>query len=96
MPYRFSRLLAVTRLLAPHGPQASRPMRPLRHLLLPGALLLAVGGQAHATLPPPALEQQQAADAKKAKEADEAKRRATNEALGVRTPWIRPSSRIAR
>ncbi|MFJ1257980.1 hypothetical protein [Cupriavidus sp. CuC1] len=83
MPYRFGRLLAVTRLLAPHGAQASRPMCPLRYLLLPGALLLAIGGPAHATLPPPALEQQQAADAKKAKEVDEAKHQAANEALGV-------------
>jgi len=76
MPYRFSRLLAVTRLRAPHGAQASRPMRPLRQLLLPGALLLAIGGPVHARLAPPTPEQQQTADARKAKEADEAKRQA--------------------
>ncbi|WP_152624106.1 hypothetical protein [Cupriavidus sp. IDO] len=51
MPYRFSRLLAVPRLRAPHGALASRPMRPLRQLLLPGALLLAMAGPHGSTAP---------------------------------------------
>lgn len=59
---------------------APRSRRALRHLLISCAMLSFATGPALARLPAPTPEQQQAAVAKKTKEAEEAKRQA--EALG--------------
>jgi hypothetical protein len=58
----------------------ARNRRPLRQLLLSCAMLSFTAAPVHARLPAPTPEQQQAADAKKATEAEEAQRQAA--ALG--------------
>lgn len=62
------------------GATALRGRRALRRLLVSCAMLSFAAGPLHARLPAPTPEQQQAADAKKAKEAEAAKSQA--EALG--------------
>ncbi|WP_454737370.1 hypothetical protein [Cupriavidus necator] len=77
-----SRLTIPGTIRAAGAPAATAPRgrRALRRLLVSCAMLSFAAGPLHARLPAPTPEQQQAADAKKAKEAEAAKSQA--EALG--------------